>query len=248
MTAVVGILCSDGVVVGTDSSTTFFAGEHFKTIEQPCEKIYIVADRNIISGTGEVGLCQRFCSQVEKAWRENVFRGQPVDVCRELSHRMVGDFQYTSAPKGHFGALLAFACEKKLCLCEFDIQNFQPELKTDQIWYCSIGSAQPITDPFLGLMREVFWKAGPPKVSDGVFAATWALEHAIKVNPGGVNGPIRIAVLERDPQAGIRAHILREDVLEQHRQNVEEAKAHLAEYPNKHRATGAPSIPAPPKT
>ena len=41
MTSVVGILCKDGVVVGTDSSATFDNGQ-IRTIEQPFEKIEIM--------------------------------------------------------------------------------------------------------------------------------------------------------------------------------------------------------------
>ena len=48
-----------------------------------------------------------------------------------------------------------------------------------------MGSGQPITDPFLALMRSIFWGDGLPTVQDGTFAVTWALEHAIEVNPGG---------------------------------------------------------------
>ena len=42
MTAVVGILCSDGIVIGTDSSMTMVAGT-FRTIEQSTEKLDVVA-------------------------------------------------------------------------------------------------------------------------------------------------------------------------------------------------------------
>lgn len=47
------------------------------------------------------------------------------------------------------------------------------------------------------LMREISWSGGPPNVQDATFAVTWALDHAVTCNPGGINAPVRIAVLER---------------------------------------------------
>ena len=51
MTAIVGVLCRDGVVIGTDSSATFTYGPQ-RTIEQPTEKLSIVDQSVIVAGTG----------------------------------------------------------------------------------------------------------------------------------------------------------------------------------------------------
>ena len=93
----------------------------------------------------------------------------------------------------------------------------------------SKGSGQPITDPFLALMRSVFWKDRPPSVQDGTFAVTWALEHAIEANPGGINGPIRVAVLERGTTSGasLSARFLDDWELEEHKENIAAAKDQL---------------------
>jgi hypothetical protein len=109
-----------------------------------------------------------------------------------------------------------------------------------------MGSGQAITDPFLALMREVFWGKGPPTVQDATFAATWALEHAIQVNPGGINGPARIAVMERT-SGKYRTKILDEAALEEHRQNIQQAKERLRAFPalQSADAPGTPEIPRP---
>ena len=49
MTAVVGVLCKDGVVVGSDSSATFGPHPQFHTIEQRCKKISVIEDRIIVA-------------------------------------------------------------------------------------------------------------------------------------------------------------------------------------------------------
>ena len=111
-----------------------------------------------------------------------------------------------------------------------------------------MGSSQPITDPFLALIREVFWEDGPPTIQEAVFAATWALEHAIAVNPGGVNGPPRIAVLENAGKGHYAARVLSDAELDEHRQYIAEAKKTLKDFKKgtQQMQGSAPSLPAPP--
>ena len=110
----------------------------------------------------------------------------------------------------------------------------------------SMGSAKAITDPFLALMRRAFWRTGPPLVHDAVFAVTWVLQHAIEVNPGGVNGPMRIAVLER--QGGQwKARLLSEDDLLEHNQNVEAAYDALRRFRDRQSQGMAVDLPDVPR-
>lgn len=142
------------------------------------------------------------------------------------------------------GAVVAYPCGDKSNLCEFQVGDLQPELKTDRIWYVSMGSAQSITDPFLAFMREVFWKDGLPNTAEGIFAVTWVLDHAVNVNPGGVNGPIRVAVLERG-RRGLEARVMSDEELAPHRENVQGMKDHLRDYTKKFRPEAAPDLPKP---
>lgn len=248
MTAIVGVLCRDGLVIGTDSSTTFGSGMGDRTIEQPSEKLRIISDAIIVAGTGQVGLGQRFARVVELAYADKVFVGgkHHIAVGTELCKRTLADFGSTNVQRGSYGALIGFPLGDKACLCEFSPADFQPEFKTETIWYCSMGSGQPITDPFLALMREIFWQDGLPTVQDATFAATWALDHAVQVNPGGINGPVRIAVLERH-SGKLRARLLGNDYLEEHRQNIAQAKERLRTFPASQSADapGTPDIPKP---
>ena len=66
MTLVVGIRCTDGVIIGTDSAVTSATGQAL-TIMQPSKKITIVGDHIILAGTGELGLGQRFADILQKA-------------------------------------------------------------------------------------------------------------------------------------------------------------------------------------
>ena len=247
MTAVVGVLCRDGVVIGTDSSATFTQyvgpGTLSRTIEQRIDKLDVLADRIVVAGTGAIGLGQRFCGVVKDAWQKRVFTKTEMDVCMHLSTKMIDNMRATHLKPGQYGALVAFPANKALHLCEFQLVDFQPELKTERLWYCSIGSTQPITDPFLALMREFFWQDGLPSLHEGVFAATWSLDHAIKVNPGGVNGPVQIATLERTTGGSPRVRRFDDDDLQEHRQSIEDAKELLRDYRKKHATPDLQDVP-----
>lgn len=246
MTAIVGVLCRDGLVIGTDSSMTFASSVGSPIIEQPTEKLSLISNCIIVAGTGQVGLGQRFCQVIEQAYDEKVFSAgkHHTLVANEVCKRAIANFGYTSANKGTYGALVGFVLGDKPFLCEFAVTDFQPEFKTEMMWYGSMGSGQPITDPFLALMREVFWGKVPPTVQDATFAVTWALDHAIQVNPGGINGPARIAVLEKS-SGKYRARMLDDAALEEHRQNIQQAKERLRAFPASQSADapGTPEIP-----
>ena len=250
MTVLVGIKCKDGVVIGADSSATMGQAPHLRTIEQKIDKIQVVGDRVIVAGTGQVGLGQRFNAVVQSVWqhKDKPFNKPPLEVGKILAQHAINDFQSTSVPKGEFGALVAFPTGNQSCLCEFAVNDFQPELKTDDsLWYVSMGSGQPITDPFLGFMRRVFWKDDLPSSQDGIFAVTWALQHAIEINPGGINEPMQIAVLGPDKKGRLSAKLLDESELAEHKNNVEGAILHLRKYAQASSDEKLPALPEKPK-
>jgi 20S proteasome alpha/beta subunit len=246
MTILVGIKCKDGVLIGSDSSATFAAGQ-IRTIEQTTKKIEIIDGKIIVAGTGQIGLGQRFCNQVEQGWKDGVFKALgAIPMATKICGLAGADFASTQAPMGQYGALVAFPADHKLHLCEFATSDFQPELKTENIWYASMGSGQLIADPFLGFMRNVFWSDGMPTLQDGIFIATWTLQHAIEVNAGGVNGPIQLAILKNE-KIGPVARMLTQDEMNEHQQNVSGAMTHLRQYKEKVAGRSAEAIPDVPK-
>ena len=230
MTAVVGILCSDGAVIGTDSSSTMVGAGGVRTIEQHTDKLDILESRIIIAGTGSVGHGQRFRAIMSDLWEKKVIKGErdPIGLCVDISSATIANFVKTQSSVETYGALVALPVERGPVLCEFTVQRFQPELKTAQMWWCSMGSTQPITDPFLALLRSIFWPTNQPTVREATLAVTWALDHAIMLNPGGVNGPARIAVLERT-KGKFQASLLTDADLTEHRTWIEGAKRAMAQ-------------------
>ncbi|MHB8471327.1 MAG: hypothetical protein ACYDC8_00475 [Gammaproteobacteria bacterium] len=246
MTILVGIKCKDGILIGSDSSATFAAGQ-IRTIEQTTKKIEIIDGKIIVAGTGQIGLGQRFCNQIEQGWKNGTFKAMgPIPMVTKMCELARTDFASTQAPMGQFGALVAFPADHKIHLCEFATSDFQPELKTENIWYASMGSGQLIADPFLGLMRKVFWSDGMPTLQDGIFIAAWTLQHAIDVNAGGVNGPIQLAVLKNE-KGSLVASMLTQDEKDEHLQNVSGAMAHLRQYMERVAGRSGEAVPDVPK-
>ena len=110
----------------------------------------------------------------------------------------------------------------------------------------SMGSGQFITDPFLALLKSVFWQKTRPNEHEAVFAITWALQHVIEINPGGINGPINIKILRRTEALYPTVISLGEEDLYEHTQNIEECKQALREIRDKHKSP-TQSIPEVPK-
>lgn len=107
MTAIVGVLCRDGLVIGTDSSATFSSGQT-RTIEQPTEKLIIVGGVVIVAGTGQIGMGQRFNHIVQTAYEQKLFKGHHIAVAKELCKRGISDFSYTSAQQNMYAPLIGF--------------------------------------------------------------------------------------------------------------------------------------------
>jgi len=237
VTVLVGVRCRDGIVIGSDSSSTFAAHQGVRTIEQRTQKIFIVEDKIIIAGTGEVGLGQRFTAAIADAYHKKAFAN--VTSAEEFAKKLciigLKDFGETGIAPGTFGAMVAFPIKGEVFLCELATTNFQPELKLTGTWFCSMGSGQSITDPFLGFLKRVFFPPGTledfdeplPNLKEAMFLVTWALANVIELNPGGINGPPQMAVLVRGKG---EASFVHPDDLEEDQDFVKAAEKHLGEY------------------
>ena len=213
-------------------SAVTFTSDQYLTIEQPSrQKIGVIDNHIIVAGAGEVGLGQRFADIVKQCWEKKGFQGKSViDVGRMLSRSAVQDFSQTGIKPGNYGALTAVPCNGSAELIEFAIHNFQPEVKTRDTWYVSMGSGQPVADPLLGFMRRAFWGDEPPNRQEAVFAVTMVLELGCEMAPTGVAKPIQIAMLGPDRKGKLFARRLTQEELLEHEGNVKGAIEHFRKY------------------
>jgi hypothetical protein len=228
MTAIVGVLCKQGVVIGADSSATL-GQTGYQTIEQPIEKIEIIDNKVIVACTGAVGLSQRFNFIINNYIKsENPPLRQPAwSIVKSWCSSAISDFRSTYADKNGevpLGALVAFPADNKPRLCEFALGSFQPELRDEKIWFSSMGCTQYLTDSFLAFMRDIFWCDDQPNIQGGILAVTWTLDHAIEVNVGGVKDPISIAILEYSEKNELNARKLDEKERDEHLEFIKHLK------------------------
>jgi len=231
MTVIMGLLCNDGIVIGSDSAVTF-SNVNIPTIEQECIKIDIYHKKVILAGTGDVGLCQRFGLIIERYWlSENLDAKHNIDIGKDLSRFAIQDFSYTFKNPGTFGAIVAFPHKNEFCLCEFALKDFQPEFKNYKIWYVSMGVGQNIADTLLGIIKYFFMEEGIPNLQQGIFYLLWALEHTIKLSPLYIKGPSQIATLSRLENNNYEAKILKSEDLFEHLENIEDfEKKHIRKF------------------
>ncbi len=141
--------------------------------------------------------------------------------------------------------VVAVNVHSEACLFSYD-QIARPEMTKPGLPFVAIGSGQPIADPFLSLLRRIFWPDKLPTYGEGVFAVLWTLQHAIQTHPGGVADPIQILALRN----GTVKELTDAD-LDEHRQNIDAAEGSLRNYKNSfvttETTTTAPPFPDPPK-
>jgi hypothetical protein len=222
MTVVVAFLCSDGVVVAADSMLTPSVGNvavgHHKG-----RKVHIINGPQISAYAGDVGLGARFRALAD-ANAGNIGSVQhPLNYGLQLSQGMTQQFQATGIwPNVDIATVLAYVHAGAPQCCVF-LNRVQPWLLDTDHYYAALGSGKLSADPFLRFLADIFCQNGAPNVREAVFLAAWTVEHVIHTNPGGVAGPIRIAVLEQNGAGGFIARDLPDSEIEEHRQAMESA-------------------------
>ena len=246
MTLIIGIKCSDGVVMGADSAATLGTATGLSTVIQHINKLHILQGHMVMGVSGQVGLAQLYLDQIDGLWK-NKKLGINVDlpqVQREIRNAIYQDalpaMQAAQVSAPLLGPDRAFILANTASLIALpvggptgrpELVQFnhigQAEAATSDLPYVAIGSGQQIADPFLAFLRRVFWPKTLPDLINGILAVTWTLIHVIDVNPGGVSEPIQLAVLEKSKGKELRARELTYQDIEEHRQDANDAEEYL---------------------
>ncbi len=211
MTLIVGILCSDGVVMASDSAATFGAGGRYTIGQQAVQKVVRINDHVLVSSTGAIGISQLICDKIKTCWSGGAFTsaGGPDAamgmLSREIAQVVLPYLQTGSLQKQITGeastslckAMVAMPVDRKGCLYQFDV-NGAPERATPELPFVALGSGQPIADPFLAFLKRLLWTDSQPTVADGRLVGVWTIDHVRRTNPGGWWG-----YSARDPHRGV---------------------------------------------
>ena len=140
MTLLVGVLCTDGVVIGSDSAATLGSG----VLQSPVKKVHVVNDSILVATAGTVGLGQRFRHVVAQAADDGEF--QAMDLVGKgvsLSERGLQNFKRTSSDAKTTSALVAISTGKEpgsAGLIEFSSRGFSPSVVREGVRFTAAGS------------------------------------------------------------------------------------------------------------
>lgn len=257
MTVVIGLKCSQGIVLGSDGAATL-GSMGLRTIVQPTTKLSLIENKAIFGFSGQVGLSQLFYDRACAVCATLLEGADLPEVCRNLRSGFLPDanvrFQVAALARSVFGnlaaesvasqTLLALAVQGRPELIQFDYQC-NPEWTTNELPFVSIGSGQPIADPFLAWIRFVFWRNRLPTLAEGRFAVYWTLSHAIRTAPGGIGPPIQMAALESE-QGNVIVRELSADELGDHEIAINEYESAIRELFVQQRGMARPPPPPQP--
>jgi hypothetical protein len=258
VTLIVGIKCSNGIVLGADGAATLSVlGQNTATAKQPVKKLSILKTGAVLGVSGSVGMSQRIGGVISTI-RAGTDLASTVKMIRESLWNQLFKFEFEVAQitKNTVPALaqqclsfglIALPIGSALELLQFDPSG-AVECATKHLPFVSIGSGQATADPFLAFIRRIFWKS-EPTTAEGIFAAWWTLHHSITISPGGIAEPKQIAVLEVQNNKFLPARELTTVELHETEVAVEEAEQHLKKF-DRSKNIGPPpasqSIPEPP--
>ena len=227
MTAIVGFLCQDGVVIGADGMLTPNLGGapvgHHKG-----KKLHNILGSFLVAYAGDQGMAARFRYVVEQPGTEFAASEHPMEFVLRLSRAFSLQLKATMAESTGLETMLAFGCDKGQTLCVFD-NDAQPIVLDNDSFYAALGVAKTAADPFLRFLVDIFCPEGPPRSNEAVFMTLWTLQHVIDAGPGGVVEPISIGVVEQ-LEGRWAARIVTPDELQEHKEAVESATAALRKW------------------
>jgi hypothetical protein len=244
LTLIVGIRCSDGIVLGADGAATLGAMGTQTAQQKTVKKLSILKSKIIVGVSGPVGIGQRVRALIEGEFEAGTYKDarpeEAMTLMRNKFWTVVGpEWECAKTTAGVVGAhiaassangsiLVALPLRQKAELIQFDHQC-APEMATSELPFVAIGSGQGIADPFLAFVRRIFWPSGCPSISDALFSTIWTLRHAIETNPGGVADPMQIVVLEKK-SAEWKARELDQPEIDQHIEAIADAESSLVKW------------------
>ncbi len=229
MTVVAAFLCSDGAVVSSDSMITPTIGGlnvgHHHGI-----KVYVLPGTQVLAFAGDQGQAARFKLLAESNHKFPATAANALDYPLALAQALSAQFQTTGIGNAiGVNTILTFLHQSSCFCCAFE-GAMQPRLLDKDHYYVALGTGKLSADPFLRFLVDTFCQSGQPTVREAVFLATWAVQHVIDVNPGGVAGPIRVAAIEKDESGIYIARELPSTEIDDTQQAIESALDALRDW------------------
>jgi hypothetical protein len=201
MTLIVGIRCSDGVILGSDSAVTFTDPSGSPTTRTLIEgKIKIVTPQLMMAGTGIVAMSQAVEHRVGELARggRELRRSDARKFGNLLSQKVIDLFKGTGALEFNpsYGLLVAASCKDgPTLLSAVSNEAYQTTVVDDELPYSALGSGQPVAEALLGHWSSLMWPSGMPDLKMARLAMALTLKEGCRLSAYGVSEPIHIAEL-----------------------------------------------------
>lgn len=247
MTLVIGVLCTDGIVVGADSRATYALPSGEKTVEQDMDsKINIVDDKMVCAFSGSNGMGQDVLDSLTKTWGK-IQRRSLENIKSEMTNtiasivkdyaqrRNVAAMAFGSDPESMRSAqfVVGLVSQNRPALLHFNARGDCEEVHRG-LSFIAIGSGQPFADPFVSFVKRVAWFNGKPEtIRQGIVGVLWSIQYVTEVNPGeGVGGPESIGVLRKGKNSW-QSDELKGELLDEYRGAIDSAESRIHEELNK---------------
>ncbi len=219
MSLIVGIRCTDSLVLAASGPGTMPSEDGLPPARQWSKKLRVVAGQAVLGVTGHDGLAQEMALSLERSLAEPDKRESADDVLRvKLRDALAAPVQRTVAIHRTlqglpgFGitsneyvisqSLLAIPFGDSLRLFLLDPECSITEV-TDELACATIGGAKAVADPFLAFLRKVLWEERVPDVALGELSAYWTMLHVAETCPGALTFPVQMVVIRREPSGSI---------------------------------------------
>ena len=230
MTVVVAFHCTDGVVIAADSMITPSMGG-MPVGHHHGQKLSVLDGPQLFAFAGDQGQADRFKTMTNGSHGLIAQVQHPLDYAVTLSGSIIQQLQQTGIGMGQIGAnaIVSFQMHGTHHCCVFE-GPLQPRFLDQNHFYVALGSGKLSADPFLRFLADTFCaNNAQPTTREGVFMATWVVQHVIDTNPGGVAGPIRVATYTFDAGVAVARHLPDAEISE-HQQAIESARAALKSW------------------
>ena len=232
MTAVVAILCKDGVVIGSDGCALEVPADR-RTVNDAItrttvkNKISIIDECFVCAASGTPAYIQMFIRTMEKK-ASCLQCDDPQETGNSIARTFIDDLgpSHQTFPLGLF---LALPSRTGIALLEFPYGVSHPELKHEENWYGSTGSWLGL-NPIIRFTKRALFPHGLPLVNNGILIVMLALTLACELAPSGVSEPISIATLRRDDAWKVVPHLLTARELAKEKRRVEDAFSYFGKY------------------
>jgi 20S proteasome alpha/beta subunit len=260
MTLIIGLCCSDGIVLGADDAA-IFGNDRTSTIRAAFKKIRIVDGVSALSVAGTSGLLQQYEDAVMGTHKNDAFlNSRPVEAMNmlrdEFMARTNAQFRVAQMLERELGQrawdsssaeiVVATRTGGKYRLYHYD-KRMSPEEITNELPFVAIGSGQQTADPFIAHLRRIYYAKQCPDIALGVMTVVWTLKHAAETGATNVGSGRQIVTLSSDGDVAIISE-LPDEQLQEHYEFIDRAEETMRSLARPTWREASPPLPALPET